>query len=401
MAIRKTDQSYLVKSDGNIETYTARDPVSILIDNPGYKFVKWNSAPNGSGLTTLTANEVINTISPVSTTAYTTYFKDDTTLYAQWEKEEKKLSIDVYTWENQDETTENVYSTTLIDCNNISTETTQQHNEINVSYAELTATLKITAPGIIVVAPLAGEYLSSGGGHTINKYADFNANNATKTLTIDLTKLTLLRIAKLPVEKSIYYSNKTHGKIERYFDNGTIFGGVKYAIHWYDDNKYDVQLTNRTEVIFGSSPTPYSFNESDSGFVNIAHMGAVVSHKMHMSCLLENEDETTTTLLSAQYSRLARSKKDDEDNYGTIMFNSINNTYKYTTANGKAYVVSSFWAKDGTTTEAGYPTGIIEIDLRDKQLSDVYSIGYAVRDDSSSCAGIKLKCKYKLTAYFE
>lgn len=105
--------------------------------------------------------------------------------------------------------------------------------------------------------------------------------------------MTYIQISKLPVDLELGYNGTAHTDKE-FYDDATIFGGLLYGIHFYDERKYAlsegwenwVDLSSRQHLSQTSLSSGYTYSESDPGFINVAHRGESPAHTMHVSCLL-------------------------------------------------------------------------------------------------------------------
>ena len=165
---------------------------------------------------------------------------------------------------------------------------------------------------------------------------------------------------------------------------------------------------------FQSTPQEYTYQSSDSGFINIAHRGTQLNHVMYLSGFyIDMQTLSTTLLLSAQSTRWSKSTANSTDsekvnkNFNTIYLSSPNfvNKDSYLRTINKSngtitykdkLILETFWSKDGTTTEPGFPSGVIDLDFSDKSLSSKYQFGFVLKDYNTDCAGIKFNAIYKI-----
>lgn len=319
------------------KAFVLEDYTTLSIDgsiyNPGYVFVGWNTRPDGSGI----AVQADALYSPSA----------DVSLYAQWEKRESSARVTVYTW-NDD------YNTTFIQPDGSQQITTSQDNSIVFTQIGQAGQLKITSPGVMI-APKNGETISG-----LTSYVNTDTSIETKTIKFTIGEFSQLTISKIPIDYLLSVDGKMHVITHEYSSVGTVFGGHHYKVHWYDD----VIFSPDADHLQGHTTTSsdYVFNRNDMAFVNVAHKGGKTSHIMHLSCgYYDYQTQNITTI--AVFDRLTglhQSKPDVLKNFYTCKFNEF------------------------------------ELDLRSQPLSNMYFIGYSIKDYNDECAGIKFRGKYRL-----
>ena len=310
------------------KAFVLEDYTTLSIDanmyNPGYTFTGWNTSPNGSG-TSIAANAIYDP-------------KSDISVYAQWNKEEQPVSVNVYTYNKN-------YTTTFRQSNGTSFMTTKQTNYISFTQINQPATLEISAPGVMVAIEKNGETI--GGKQT---YINTDSTTKVKTIPFTISEFTKLNISKIPVKQLISVEGKMPTTRSVYSNAGTIFGGYYYIVHWYDSYTF-----------YNGSPSRYTFNRTDKCFVNIAHLGKLHDHWMHLSCgYYDVQQSKPYVLTSFICNNFEQSPANELTNYVTLRFNELS------------------------------------IDLREYPLSNRYYIGYSIRDNTEDCYGIKFRGMYQV-----
>ena len=328
-----SDKFYIVDDKNKYKTR-----LSSTFSYDGYELTSWNTSPNGLGQS-YGFNEVLNPMG-------------DMNLYAQWKKIEKRVIYDIYSYTND-------YSTTTIEDSTgsaIPWYTTQQNNNV-FYFTKLNKTGTITIPNApnVVVQALDGGTIGNG----LSTWWQSSSSNATKTLNFTVGEFTKLQIAKLgDGDSSLNYAGDAHESRTTISQGGTLFGGLKYTIHWYDTATYTLSGSHT------SISSAYTYSEYDRSFVNVAHRGNVTSHEMHLSVVIrDNSNNQISTIASGVFTGLNASTLDAENdlkNFHTIWFDTP--TFDFT-----AYSPSQTW-----------------------------SIGYVIRDDNSECLGIKFRGRYKI-----
>ena len=206
----------------------------------------------------------------------------------------------------------------------------------------------MTSPGVFVQAA-EGQTFGGRPG-----YVSLDGDTSERTFDFTVGEFTRLYISKMPVEQALSLDGAYHNKTTQYGNGGTLFGGHKYIVHWYADDKY-------TRSGSTSTPSPYTFDREDRCFINVAHKGTLSSH--HMYVWLGYKDMQSgeiTETVSFDVTGMEQSKSGQRKNYYTCEFDEM------------------------------------VLDFRDRPRSYRYLLGYSVTDNGSGCTGIKFEGRYKV-----
>lgn len=334
MGTIKTEKAFALSDD---YPYTSLAAPPTIPD--GYRFAGWNTSPAGTG----TAVQGGVRYAPNS----------DTTLYAQWSKNQQTVKVYVYSWNNDNRVTfrTNTRGDIVTDVAN----TENNFTDFPVEGGKLI----VNSPGVLI-------NVIHGTINGQTQYVNVDENTATKEIPFSAGEFTEIQISKIPISQTLSVDGDlNHQQQNVYNDAGIIFGGYKYAIHWYDLYTYTARIVDPLHHEYGSEPVAYSYNRADRCFVNVAHRGTVASHEMFVSCgyQFENVPYTLTSFVNTGMQRCSwdfYTGRGSNDNFYTDYFNELS------------------------------------LDFRDKPHSNVYKIGYSVNDYNNSCAGVKFRGRYKL-----
>ena len=318
--------------------------------NPGYSFSGWNTLPDGTGTP-------IDAKTPYSPTS-------DTTLYAQWTKNEMKVLVHVYSYDSLGK--QNKYVCYINGASDNQLSTNGENNEFYFTKFGNTATINVTSPGVMIAPVKAGETI---GGQ--NSYVSLDSSTQTKIINFTVGEFSEINISKIPIEQTLSICGTVHKPKNYYDDAGTIFGGYNYRIHWYDSTICSPSVDGMIGDQQNWQPAPpenkkttaqpYSYNRNDKCFVNVGHLGANTDHTMHISCgYYDINANNVVCLMEMQNTGLTWTTQKNKNNMYSDAFNELS------------------------------------IDLRDQPYSKKYMIGYTVQDNAGGCAGIKFTGKYKL-----
>lgn len=327
-----SDKFYIIDDKNKYKTRPAS-----TFSYDGYELTSWNTSSGGIG-TMYGFNQTFNP-------------ESDTDLYAQWKKIERKVIYNVYSYTND-------YSTTTIEDPSgsaISWYTTQQNNNV-FYFTKLNKSGTITIPNApnVVVQAINGTI-----GNGLSTWWQSASSNTTKTLNFTVGEFTELQISKLGNgDGGLDYSGDAHTNLTQMSQGGTLFGGLKYTIHWYDTATYSSSGTKTTVS------SAYTYNDSDRSFVNVAHKGAATNHIMHLSVVIRDESTSTiSTIVSGDFTGLNPSIGNIDQrlsNFHTMWFDTP--VFDFT-----SYSPNRKW-----------------------------TIGYVIRDHNSGCSGIKFRGRYKI-----
>ena len=260
------EKAYVVDED-----YRANDGSGFA--NEGYTLTAWNSMADGSGAR-------IGLGAPYAP-------RSDTTLYAQWKKNEEPVRVVVYTWRDatKDVGLQYDYSVEFTEPGGEPQYTTGQDNTVYFTRAGEWGTMRVSAPGLFIYPGTDGDekfIVRDGGAETeytnANDYFVLDGSAATRTFTFKIGEFKTLYVHKMPNGESLQLTAKFHRRAGNYGDGGILFGGHRYQIHWYDDMVFSFRPGTDSRQ---SVSAEYTYNESDDCFVNVAHLGTAPGHVMH------------------------------------------------------------------------------------------------------------------------
>lgn len=238
------------------------------------------------------------------------------------------------------------------------------------------------APGVII---------EPGEGETFDgKSYAVSTDDSTdqKTFTFTAGEFTRLYVTKLPVGQRLSLDGEYHARTNSYSASmGTLFGGHRYKIHWYDQY-YFIKTGERV-----TESRPYRNWQkddmwNDQCFVNVAHKdGSVIPvHTVHAWVGFKNAGGSIYDFY--RFDKADRLNPPPADgslyNYRTFYmtsagYNLNNNLPDYC----------------GLETD-GEKIKAITLDLRGFRRSDKFTLGFSAIDSGSSCRGIKFSAYYKI-----
>jgi len=243
--------------------------------NPGYVFTGWNTSPDGTG-TAVAGGQ--------------SWMPDaDLTLYAQWRRDVQRVTVYVYTWNKAAAAGSQEYDWTAVvkDPGGVAHTTNAAVNVFDFSSGDALGEITVTAP-TLMIQPGEGETLTAvEGGRDVgytqgNAYVAQAAEPTSRTVRFRPGGFSELHIYKLPVGQTLQVNGVYHMRTPNYGDAGTVFGGHRYVVRWYDDYRFVFKTSGQTVYTDQTVPEDYTYDPGSlSGFVNIAHKGGVTSHDMH------------------------------------------------------------------------------------------------------------------------
>ena len=105
-------------------------------------------------------------------------------------------------------------------------------------------------------------------------YVYLAKDDSERTFDFTVGEFSRLYISKLPLERTLTLGRAYRDGTALYGNGGMLFGGHKYIVHWYADDKY-------TQSGDTSSPMPYAFSSEDPCFINVAHKGKDTGNSLH------------------------------------------------------------------------------------------------------------------------
>ena len=199
--------------------------------------------------------------------------------------------------------------------------------------------MRVKAPGLFIYPGTDGDekfIVRDGETETeytnANDYSVLDGSAATRTFTFKIGEFKTLYVHKMPNGESLQLTAKFHRRAGNYGDGGTLFGGHRYQIHWYDDIVFNFKPKSGGGVDKTQSVSAvYTYNASDSCFVNVAHLGTATSHVMHawLGYAFEIGGTIDRYSDSVTYSKGDRVVKEFTDTKGysyCVVYEYINNT---------------------------------------------------------------------------
>lgn len=321
-------KSYIVKAGQN---HTTRPDSEF--ERAEHVLTSWNTSPDGTGVSV----PCLSTFMP----------RNDMTLYAQWKKELRDVTVNVFSYDNN-------YDTTIA----IGTDqyfTTSQANSFQW-LVNKTGSITVTRstqpyPAVIIVP--------SGGKISGKSYlTDLDTTKASKTFAFNSSDFTVLDVVELGVDYGFEFSGTAHTASNQFEGLGKIVGGFKYIFQWYDTYKF-IKSGKK------SSPVDWTFVPSSTSFINVAHKGTNTAHVMYAKMLMRDDQTGDISALTQVFTctGLEASTGNNNKNFHTLEFPNI------------------------------------EVDLRDPsyKFTDTFSLGVQMKDQGSGCTGIKFSGKYKVT----
>ena len=370
MSIIRTEKAYVINKSYTVYTTS--------INNPGYKFIGWNTKPDGTG----TSIKAGSSYTPTS----------DITLYAQWEKNIQQIKVNVYSAILNNGALD--YSATFnINGTNFTTDSeTNIYNNLEDSDTTNDNQWIFGTKGTLTVKAY-GLFISVPTGQSLNGVQNFQFSDLTyqtdqlKTYTFNFTvgEFTEITISKLAIGQHLYFSSEAHKEKIVEINGGTIFGGHKYKLYWYD--KYKFIKMNSSPYSSRRPQESYIFDENDKCFINVAHRGGITTHAMHVKIGYIDMQETQQFIPF----QLTNGNKTFEE---IIATNLKQSPVECDTENNPTQAKIDL---DYNKNFKECQFDPIILDLSKKNISDKFKIGVSVKDEQSSgCAGIKVSCIYKL-----
>ena len=345
MSVIYTDKDFIV--DNNYTTHVPSPDI-----NPGWTFQGWSTSPAGPSEIAGGAR-----YDPPS----------DITLYAQWKKNEVPVHIIVYSWNGD-------YSMSFVEPDGTTHYTTAAENDIVFTQSGA-GQLKVVAPGILIQA-LDGQTFNGRSG-----YVNLDGSTSERTLSFTIGEFSTLYVSKMPVQQILKFNSKSPTKKNVYNSAGTLFGGHKYTVHWYNYRTFRQNGSTSTS-------TAYTFSREDACFVNTAHKGLITSHKMHIWIGFEDMQDKHIYELS-KFIKTGMKKADTW----------TANFYTCSIKDGAQSSVSTEYINAYVNLEdygtSGMGQGELVLDFRNAPPSYRFQLGYSIKDNADGgCAGIMFSGQY-------
>ena len=145
-------------------------------------------------------------------------------------------------------------------------------------------------------------------------YIYLDGDTSERTFDFTVGEFSQLYISKLPLERTLTLDRAYRDGAALYGNGGMLFGGHRYAVHWYADDRY-------TQSGDTSSPMPYAFSSKDPCFINVAHKGKDTGHSLH-AWLGYKDMQTGEITETAAFDRtgMQQSRPGERKNYYTCEF---------------------------------------------------------------------------------